>query len=304
MAPYFRLLRPKQWIKGFVVFAAILFTDPLNNPEGWRVSLLAFLIFGLVGSATYIVNDTLDAPQDRLHPKKKFRPIASGEVKVPIALALAVVLTLVAFGLLTMLPPLATVIIVLYIAIQAAYNLVLKSQPIADVFCLSSGFVLRAAIGAAAMNVEVSSWLLYCTFSLALMLGFGKRRGERILMGDSASSTRTSLGAYNLRFLDTAVVVCAAASLLGYGVYCIESQTAMDHPLLKFTYLWVAFAVFRFLFLTFTENDGAEPENLFLKDIPMITAVVLFGLTALFAMVSPRLGDFGPKVGQVSGGSR
>jgi 4-hydroxybenzoate polyprenyltransferase len=195
-----------------------------------------------------------------------------------------IVLVCAAAGVLTRLPQMATVIIAIYVTIQILYNVRLKAEPIADVFCLSSGFVLRAAIGAAAMNVAITYWLLYCTFCLALMLGFGKRRGELLTLGDQANSIRASLGEYTPKFLDFAMLISATAALLGYGVYCIESPTAQKHPLLVVTFLWVGYAVFRYLHVVLQSSEGGEPEVLFLEDRPLQLAVLLFIVTTGIAM--------------------
>lgn len=287
IAAILRLVRPKQWIKGLLVFAGPLFTSQAGSAPAMAKATIAFAAITAASAATYIVNDLIDAPRDRKHPRKRHRPIASGAVPVPVAGVLALVCLSGAVGLAAFLNHASLIWVGAYLAIQVLYNLVLKHEPVADVFCLASGFVIRAALGAAAIAVSISGWLLFCTGALSLMLAFGKRRHEFREMGTERGETRASLAQYSATFLDFAVVVCAAAAAMSYGLYSIESPTAIQHPMLIATSIWVAFAIFRYLHLTFgpaADDRAGEPEFIFLTDRPMILSVIGFLATVLFAM--------------------
>jgi 4-hydroxybenzoate polyprenyltransferase len=284
-----RLLRPKQWTKNLLVFAALLFTGTFDSAQPVLLTVLAFLAMCAASSATYIANDVQDAARDRLHPKKRHRPIAAGLVSPRSAAAVAVLLIAGALAVGIYLGPLATTILVLYLVLQVLYNVGLKAVPVADVYLIATGFVLRAALGAAAIHVVVSGWLLFCTGALALMLGFGKRRNEFILQGEERAATRQSLVHYNRHALDALVVMFATAAALCYGVYTLESQTARAFPALIMTAPIVFYGVTRYVVLIFTMDEGGEPEDLLFRDPHLVATIVLFVLTAGIAMSGVRL---------------
>src|SRR5579871_2189459 len=216
-----RLLRPKQWTKGLLVFAAPLFTRLLTDPVVLRKELLAFVAVALLSSAVYILNDACDVERDRKHPTKKNRPLASGEVSLGFAAGLGIVLAAVGFGLAFSLGRGALILVGVYVALQLAYNLALKHVAVADVFLLASGYVLRAALGAAAIHVGVSGWLLFCTGALALLVGIGKRRNEFLLQTETGVETREALANYSLQGLDVLLGIAAAAAMMSYGIYSL-----------------------------------------------------------------------------------
>lgn len=284
MPPLFKLIRPKQWSKGFLVFAAPLFAQRLWDPVDFGKTLLAFAAMALVSSAVYVLNDLLDVERDRAHPVKRNRPIASGAVSPSIARA--AILFLVAAGLTLgiLLGRSAFAILVTYLLIQVAYNARLKHMAVADVFCLSLGFVLRAALGAAAVKVGISGWLLFCTGALALMLGFGKRRHEWHTQGELRTSSREALGGYTQTLLDACLLMAASGAAMSYGVYSIESPTARAHPALIFSALFVFYGIYRYIYLVLATNEGGEPENLVFRDKHMVATVILFTISALIAL--------------------
>src|SRR5579862_1317627 len=213
------LLRPKQWSKNLLVFAAYIFTAGFHKPGATRDALIAFGAICLASSFIYVLNDVLDAKRDRLHPKKRSRPIASGAVSVPAAFALAAVCLAGAAFLAALLDQTSMIhtsmyVLATYVVLQLLYNFGLKKVAVADVFLISLGFVLRAALGAAAISVQISTWLLFCTGALALMLGFAKRRSEFILLGDRRAEVRESLTAYSKGALDALVVMFACGAAL------------------------------------------------------------------------------------------
>jgi 4-hydroxybenzoate polyprenyltransferase len=279
------LMRPKQWSKNLLAFAAILFTGEIANVQLLAPVFVIFASLCLASSTIYVVNDLLDVERDRLHPKKRFRPIAAGEVPVPFAIALAPALLLGSLGLALTVNFSAAVLVACYLALHTFYNLGMKHTAVADVFSISLGFVLRAVAGAAAINVGISGWLLFCTGALALMLGFGKRRQEFVIHGEERSKTRESLDQYSLQALDAMVMMSACAAALCYGIYSIESSTAREHPALVLTTVPVFYGVSRYILVVFTQNEGGEPESLLFSDRHILLSVVLFVAMVAVAMM-------------------
>ncbi|HMS55369.1 MAG TPA: decaprenyl-phosphate phosphoribosyltransferase [Fimbriimonadaceae bacterium] len=284
MSAWIRLLRPKQWTKNLLVFAALLFTKGYQDPALVQLALLAFVVMCMVSSATYILNDLADVERDRKHPVKQFRPIASGKVPKVAALVLAIPLLFGGVAIASTIGTRIVVIVGVYMLLQGVYNLGLKRVPVTDVFLLSIGFVLRAALGAAAISVSISGWLLFCTGALALLLGFGKRRSEFVLQGSARVESRESLGGYNLPSLDALVLMSATGAAMCYGVYAVESPTARQYPALILTSLFVFYGICRYVFLVFSKAEGGEPETLLLKDMHLIISILGFLASAVLAL--------------------
>lgn len=281
----FVLLRPKQWTKNFLVFAAALFTGTFTL-EALRLSGLAFVAMCLASSATYVFNDLRDAERDQRHPKKRHRPLASGAVTPLTAGVLGLLALAGSIAVAWVLGHGAMLAIAGYLALQLVYNLGLKSVPITDVFIIALGFVIRAVLGALAMGVMISGWLFFCTMFLALMLGFSKRRDEFMRMGEFGPGSRSSLQHYSQPVLDLMVGLFAAASMLSYGIYSIESQTAKAHPSLIITALFVTYGICRYLYLVFHDSQGEEPETILLSDPHIIISVAGFIVTAGLAVTN------------------
>lgn len=270
-------LRPKQWTKNLVVFAGIIFSGNLNN---WDMQLKVWATFAafcaVVGSG-YLVNDLLDRESDRVHPVKKKRPIASGQLPAGIAVAAAVLLTGTAIiGGFAVDRSLAAYLI-LYVALQLAYTLVLKHLVIVDVLVISAGFVVRAAAGAAVIHVSISPWLVICAMLLALFLALSKRRAELVLMEADASSHRRNLEHYSVGLVDQMTSVTASATLVSYAIY---SFTAYDSQQMMITIPFVLFGIFRYLYLVHRHLQGGSPEQVLLTDIPTLLNVFLWAVTA------------------------
>jgi len=289
---WLRLLRPKQWSKNLLVFAALLFTGNLHDPQGLTLAGLAFLAMCLASSGVYIGNDVADADRDRAHPRKRGRPIAAGLVSPVAALVASSALIVASLCIAETLNRLSLATVVGYLLMQVLYNFWLKRTAVADVFCIAVGFVLRAVLGAAALGVSISGWLLFCTGSLALMLGFAKRRQEFLAQGSEALS-RESLASYSKEALDSLVLVFSATSILCYGIYCLESPTAKRYPGLVLTALFVAYGISRYLWLVFAQNEGEEPETLLFKDLHLLASVVLFIFAAAAAVSGWQLSVIG-----------
>lgn len=285
----FRLVRPKQWTKNGLVFAALLFTAGRVHPGAWMAATSAFWAMSFASSGTYVFNDLFDVERDRRHPKKRLRPLASGAISKGAATGIGFLLLAASLGIAAAINPKVVVLILLYLLLQVAYNLRLKHVAIADVFTIAVGFVLRAILGAAAIDVGISGWLLFCTASLALMFGFAKRRNEFILQGADRSTSRESLVHYSRPALDALVVLFAAAAAIDYSIYCLESETARRFPALILTALFVFYGIARYLLIVFSLDEGGEPADLLFKDKHIVASVVLFVLTALLAMGGLRI---------------
>lgn len=280
---WLQLLRVPQWSKNAVVFAALVFGNPVVDHAMWR-TLVAFVAFCAVSSAGYIVNDTLDLDRDRVHPAKRRRPLASGAVSPQMALRIAAVL--VAVGLLLSLTVnlrLATVVLV-YMLLTFAYSWQLKHMVFVDVVVIAIGFLLRAVAGAAAVEVPVSPWLMLCTVLLALFLGFGKRRSEVMRLGSAAADHRTVLARYSARSLDVLLIGTAVCTIVAYTVYSWVSESVPPNGAMLITVPFVAFAIFRYLLLVLKRGEGGAPELLLWRDIPLLVSVMSWGVMVLVVL--------------------
>lgn len=280
-----RLLRVKQWTKNAVVFAAFVFALGDRNQdlaawELWKVCLAA-LAFSLVSSTVYIFNDLRDAPQDRLHPIKKHRPIASGEVAPAPALGVAAILLAAGLGGAWRLDPWLLAVVGSYLVLQTFYTLGLKRIPLVDVVMISIGFVLRALAGAVVVHVPISPWLLLCAMLLALFLGLCKRRHEKVNL--AGTGTRESLDSYDERLLDLLIAMMGAAALVCYSIYTLWPETVAKFgtPWLGATIPFVIFGLFRYMDLVYRQDQGDRPEHILLTDGPLLADVALYGATVL-----------------------
>lgn len=278
-----KLLRPKQWPKNLLVFSAVLFTARFDQDSVSR-SLIAFVAMCLVSSSVYVINDIFDQERDRAHPKKKFRPIAAGDVTTMTASILALALLGIGGGLAAGLGLKAGLTVLVYLLLQALYNLGAKRVAVVDVFIIAIGFVLRAAVGAAAIHAKISGWLILCTGALALLVGFGKRRHEFLLMGADRQLSRASLNAYSRASLDALVIMTACASAMCYGIYALDSPTAKKAPGLFFTVPFVLFGICRYVLLAFGDGEAGEPESILAKDLQIQLSILGFLLVAFLAM--------------------
>jgi 4-hydroxybenzoate polyprenyltransferase len=273
-------VRPRQWLKNLFVFAGIVFAAELGDPTRWVQAIACFVAFCAASSASYLVNDVRDAPEDRRHPIKRNRPIASGELGVRTALTIAAALALVSLGIAAALGWQVLLYVLAFLALQATYSLGLKHVVLLDVMAIGGLFVLRAAAGAQAVNVPISEWLLLCTGLLALFLGFAKRRGELVLVGAERTPGRPVLEGYSLELVDQLVSVVAAATVIAYGLYTFEAQTRAMMATIPF----VLFGVFRYLLLVNKHDLGEEPESVLLADRQLIATVALWAVTAAIVL--------------------
>ena len=274
-----RATRPLQWTKNSVVFAALVFAGRLTDPPSVFRAVLAFIAFCLVSGAVYLVNDVRDIEADRLHPTKRHRPIPSGHLSVNLALSIAVILVIASFALSFWIRPAFAAMTASYLMLMLAYSFGLKHVVILDVVLIAVGFVIRAAAGAVAIDVVISPWLLACTLLLALFLGFGKRRHELAYV--DAAAHRPNLESYTLPLLDQLLVATATATVVSYLLYTIETRSKFGTDALILTVPFVAFALFRYLFLLHRRGEGGRPESLLFSDKPLLFAIIAWGLTCV-----------------------
>ncbi len=280
-----RLLRVKQWTKNAVVFAAFVFAlgdrqQDLAAWEFWKVALAA-LAFSLVSSAVYVFNDLKDAPQDRVHPIKKNRPIASGAVGPGRAWGVALILLAAGLGGAWRLGPELLAVLGAYLVLQIVYTLGLKRLALVDVIVIALGFVLRALAGAVVIHVKISPWLLICALMLALFLGLCKRRHEKVNL--AGLGTRAALDGYDERLLDLLIAMTAAAALVCYSIYTLWPETVekFGTPWLGATIPFVVFGLFRYMDLVYRQDQGDLPEHILLTDMPLLADVALYGTAVL-----------------------
>jgi 4-hydroxybenzoate polyprenyltransferase len=285
-------LRPRQWVKNLFVFAGLIFSQSLFTPLFWP-ALGAFLIFCALSGAIYVFNDVADVHRDRLHPEKRYRPVASGALPIPAALGLGLALLagslFVAFGLSIRFGLVATA----YALLLIAYSVWLKHLVILDVLTVAVGFVLRAVAGAVAIDVEISGWLVICTILLALFLALGKRRHEyRTLRGDAATH-RPILAEYSEGFLDQMVAVVTASTVTAYALYTMSQETVSKFhtALLPITLPFVLYGIFRYLYLLYRREQGGNPSDLLLNDRALLVNTVLWMLALLVIIYGPASGS-------------
>jgi 4-hydroxybenzoate polyprenyltransferase len=269
-------MRPHQWIKNTLVFAALLFTVRFTQWELVGLSVLGFAAFCMVASALYLLNDLRDREHDRHHPTKSQRPIASGRLPVPVAWAAATVLLAGGLGLAFTLRPAFGWVVLVYGLQTMLYTLYLKQFPILDVSVIALGFLLRAVSGAVLIDVSISPWLIICTFFLALFLGFAKRRHELVALGAEAINHRSALGEYSTTLLEHLLTMCMVFAIQSYAIYVILSETAQHHPGLWYTLPVVTYGLFRYFYLVHRYDAGGSPERLIVGDRHIALSVLVW----------------------------
>ncbi len=261
------LTRPEHWVKNLFLFIPAFFAARLADPVILTDALLGFVAFSLVASAVYVLNDLVDAPQDRNHPDKRRRPIASEAISLRQAMVILVLLLAGGLGLAAYLVPQLLVICLLYFVINVAYSFSLKHIALIDISLIGLGFLLRVFAGGVVTGVAVSQWLIVLTFLLALILGLAKRRGEYVIM-TGGHTFRKSLEGYNLPFLDVAMVVCSTVAIVAYLMYCFspEVTSRMDSDRIFYTAFFVILGILRYLQLTLVFNKTESPTRALLRD--------------------------------------
>lgn len=286
VVPLLRSLRPAQWAKNAFVLAPLVFARRLTDPEALAAALLAFAAFCCAASAVYLVNDIRDREADRRHPLKKHRPLAAGTLGVPLAAATAAVLAALALAAALRLGPAFGGLLGAYLVLNALYSWRLKHLVILDVMAIALGFLLRVLAGGAAIEVQVSSWLLLCTMFLSLFLAFSKRRHELILMAGEAADQRRVLSHYSPAFLDQMINVVTASSVIAYALYAVAPETVEKFHTDKLVYTlpMVLFGIFRYLYLIYQRPGEKNPTEAILTDPPFLLNVVVWGLAVVWVV--------------------
>lgn len=280
-----KTMRPKQWVKNGFVFIPLLFDVKLFKPTYLLPTLAGFVLWCLVAGTVYIINDLAGAEKDRLHPKKRNRPIASGQLSPSIALTAAVVIPLVALPLAALLDPFFGAIMASYFALQIAYSLWLKQVVILDVLLISAGYVLRVASGVPLVEAErFSPWMYVFTTMLALFLALGKRRGELVLLKENADSHRPSLQEYNLPLLDEMMSIVTASIVVTYAFYTFSAPNLPANHTMMLTIPFILYGIFRYLYLIHSKGVTAAPDEIVLKDRPLQVDILLWGLTVILVL--------------------
>jgi len=280
-----KLIRPHQYIKNLFIFLPLFFALQIGNVDLLVKALLAFIAFSLTASAIYILNDYHDIEEDRQHPKKRKRPLASGEITKAQARVIMAVLALVGFSLMATLSLDAVGILIAYIVMNIAYSLRLKHVAIVDITLIAVGFVLRLFIGAVVTGIPLSMWIVVMTFLLALFLALAKRRDDVLIYLDTGKKMRRVIDGYNLQFLDIAMAIMASVVIVAYTIYTTSPEVVarMQSPYLYLTALFVILGVLRYLQIAFVFQDSGSPTKIVLKDRFM--QLVLLGWALTFTWI-------------------
>jgi 4-hydroxybenzoate polyprenyltransferase len=273
-------LRPHQWTKNLIVFAALALSKHLFEPEPFLRASLAFAVFCAVSGAVYLLNDVADVERDRLHPVKSLRPIAKGALGARAALLLAAGVALGAVAASALLGPRFLACAAGYLVLNVLYSFVLKEHVILDVLSIALGFVLRAVAGAVAIGVAISEWLLICTLLLALFLALAKRRHEIVTLSGEAVAHRRILAEYSPYLLDQMIAVVTASCVTAYAFYTTAAETVAKYRTdrLAWTLPFVLYGIFRYLYLVHQKEQGGSPADILATDRPLLVAVALWAL--------------------------
>ncbi len=281
-------LRPQQWVKNFLVLAPPFFGGGLfTSTEMFFTMFLAFVGFSLASSTAYIINDISDIESDRLHPKKKQRPLTSGRMNIFTAVVLGIITLALSLTASFIIGIDFLIITALYLLLSLSYSFYLQRIEIVDVFCIAIGFVLRIEAGGIASGIEVSNWLLLTTFLLSLLLAFGKRRHELVLDNDPQNSFREVLSRYNTKFLDTTLSIFATTAIVTYAIYTVE----IESRIFLITVPFAIFGVLRYMYLVQTDTRGDPTESLY-KDRPLLLTVLLWFLITTVIIYFKNIAGF------------
>lgn len=277
-----KTMRLRQWVKSVIVYAALVFDGKLFVPDLFLKTTGIFLAFCLLSSSVYILNDLVDMEKDRRHPRKRARPLASGQLDARVAAVAAAIMATVAIGAAFAINAWAGAILLVYLAQNFAYSFWLKNVVIVDVMVLAFGFLLRVLAGVAVVQVEnFSPWLYVCVTLLALFLGFGKRRQEIVLLEEGAGNHRSSLLEYNLPLLDQIIGMVVTATLVAYTFYSFDATTALAHSRMLLTVPFVFYFLTRYLYLVHVKHLGGAPDELLLEDRPLLINSMLWAVSVV-----------------------
>lgn len=289
LALLLKSLRPEQWTKNLLVFAAALFGGQLTNPAAVAAASATFVIFCALSGAVYLCNDVADRDADRRHPLKRARPIAAGALSPTVAMTVAAVLGLGAIAAAAAINSVLAMAAGTYFVLLLGYSFFLKHLVIIDALTIAGGFVLRAAAGGVAVGVPISHWLLVCTTLLALFLSFSKRRHELTLLAEGATDHRPILHEYSPYLLDQMIAVVTASTLVAYVLYATSPETAqkLGTTRLGLTIPFVLYGIFRYLYLVHQKRAGGSPAALLITDGPLLACVALWSLAVAAILYTP-----------------
>jgi 4-hydroxybenzoate polyprenyltransferase len=276
-AALLRTMRPKQWLKNGIVFVALVFDGQLLVWNSLGRVLLAFALFCLIAGTVYIINDLADIEKDRQHPRKRLRPLPSGALPVPVGIAAAAILPILALGgALWFSPPLAATLLA-YLLLQIAYSFRLKDIVVLDVLVIAAGFLLRVVAGVVVIEVSrFSPWLYVVTGFAALFLAVGKRRQEMLMLADTAVDYRPVYRDYNMPLLDEMLRMVTTGTLLSYTLYTFESRP--DRYGMLLTIPFAVYAIMRYLHMIHVQGKGGAPDEALVEDVPLMVSIALWGI--------------------------
>ncbi len=278
-----RLIRINQWVKNLFVLVPVVFSKHLFQTEYLVEVILAFFAFCFASSIIYILNDLFDIEADKLHPKKKLRPLASGSITITAAVITAIIFSAITILITFNLNFHFQLALLLYIILNIAYTIVLKHIVIVDIISIAAGFMIRVISGALVISVYISSWLILTTLFISLFLAIMKRRSELTLI-TSNGSTRKVLSDYSIEFTDQMATISAAGVIICYALYSVAERTVreLNGENLVFTTIFVIFGIFRFMYLVHKKSQGENATEIMITDIPMIVNILLYALTTVF----------------------
>jgi 4-hydroxybenzoate polyprenyltransferase len=287
-------LRPKQWTKNSLLYVALIFSanqawtlsDPIYITNLFIKATIGFIIFCMLSSASYLVNDVVDIKRDQLHPQKRYRAIASKRLGIAKAIIISAFLVIIGLTAAALLNMWFFTVATTYTLLALAYTLKLKHIVVLDVTTLSGGFILRAIAGAIVIGVPISPWLYACTGLGSLFVGFGKRRNELAAAGSNIVQTRNSLARYSLSGLDRLAIITAVATLVAYILYTFTAENLQSNVLIKLTIPIVAYGLFRYSYLVKVKMLGEFPEEVFLTDAPLTLAIGLWLIMAITTLLT------------------
>jgi 4-hydroxybenzoate polyprenyltransferase len=278
----FKSMRPRQWTKNIIVYAALVFDQQFFHLEAFLRTTAGFILFCLISSAVYIFNDLADVESDRQHPEKKNRPIASGKLPISVAWSAGIALVLISLPLGYLLSPAFFAVLLVYFLLNLAYSLWLKHIAILDVLIIAAGFVLRVHAGVTLIHVErFSPWLYVLTTLFALYIGFGKRRSELALLSHGAGAHRKVLDGYTLPLLDQFITIVSGMTIVVYALYTFFAPNVPANHTMMLTIPFVLYGIFRYLYLIQASHAAGAPEEVLLSDRPLQITVALWGLAVM-----------------------
>ncbi len=283
-------LRPYQWVKNGIVFGGLVFSHSMMEGRAVQLSVMAFVVFCLASSGIYILNDLHDLKEDRQHPAKRLRPIAAGRLNSGLAGIVCLLLLGISVWAGLKIQTGFGGVLIAYVVLNLAYTFALKYAMVVDVMAVAVGYVLRAVAGAVVIGVTASPWLILCTLMLAVLIGFGKRRGELTLLQEGAENHRRSLKGYSVPLLDLMMAIAAASVVMTYALYTLATETTARFGTsgLVLTAPSVMYGVFRYLYLVQKRNEGGDPSRLLMTDLPTLINVAIWFVIVCFIVYGPR----------------